>query len=139
MSCEEAEALGLLREKHLAEVSVSETDLAVLGNRAGNAECLKSDTDSGSSVGSLGAALLDSDSAAYGVSPYSVLKADRLGLSYDLVAVDSLSKGYIPALFNRGNAVFGENGIDFVNSSFIIFKQSHALNLPITACEGQCT
>ena len=51
VSCEEAEALGLLGKEHFAEVAVTETNLAVLGNGAGNAEGLKSDTDSGGSVG----------------------------------------------------------------------------------------
>ena len=51
VTCEEAEALGLLAEKHCAEVAVAETDLAVFRNGAGDAERLQTDTDCLGSVG----------------------------------------------------------------------------------------
>ena len=37
VTCEEAEALCIFAEKHCCEVAVSETDLAVFGDGAGNA------------------------------------------------------------------------------------------------------
>ena len=53
---EEAEAARFFGKEPLAEVAVAETDLAVFGNGAGNAEGLKSDTDRGSRIGGLYAA-----------------------------------------------------------------------------------
>ena len=76
MTCEEAEALCLLGEEHLAEVAVAEADLAVFGDGAGDAERLETDADCGSGVGSLDSAALYSDSAADCVCPDSVFKAD---------------------------------------------------------------
>ena len=122
MTCEEAEALRLLGEEHLSEVAVAEADLAVFGDGAGNAEGLETDADCGSGVRSLDSAALYCDGAADGVCPNSVIEADGLGTSDDLVAVDALCKSYIFALLDGGNAVLSENGIDFVNSSLIVFK-----------------
>ena len=90
VTCEEAEALGFFAEKHCSEVAVAETNLAVFSYRTRDAECLKTDTDRCSSVSSLGAALLDCDSCAYGVCPLCVFEADGLGFFYDLVGVDAL-------------------------------------------------
>ncbi len=100
MSCQEAEALCLLGKEHLAQVAVTQANLTVFSNRAGDAERLKTDTDCSSSVSSLNTALLDSNSAAYSVSPNCVFKADRLSFSYDLIAVDTLSKCDFLALFD---------------------------------------
>ena len=125
VTCEEAEALGLLGEKHLTEVTVTETDLAVLGNRAGNAEGLESLADSGCSVCCLGAALLDSDSCAYGVCPYCVLEADRLCRANDIIAVDTLVEGDLLALVDRGDTVFFQCVEDLSLASFITFKLCH--------------
>lgn len=122
VTCEEAEALCLLGEEHLAEVAVTEADLAVFGDGAGDAERLETDADCGSGVGSLDSAALYSDSAADCVCPDSVFKADGLGTSDDLVAVDALCKSDLFALLDGGNAVLSENGVDLVNSSLIVFK-----------------
>ena len=90
MTCEECEALCVLLKQHLAEVSVTKTNFSLICNRAGDTESLKTLTDSGSSLGSLLAALLDCDSAAYCVSPLSVLEADRLDLLYKCIDVKTL-------------------------------------------------
>ena len=83
---------------------------------------MKTDTDSGSGISSLCAALLYCDSRAYGVSPYSVFEADRLCFTNDLVAVDTLCESDLLAFFDRGDTVFGKNTHDLVNTSFIAFK-----------------
>ena len=80
MTCEECEALGVFFKEHLAEIAVAETYLAAVGNGAGDAECLKAFADCGGGFGCLTAALLDSDSGAYGVSPLCVFKADGLNV-----------------------------------------------------------
>ena len=48
---EEAEALGLFAQQHGAEVAVAEADVALFGDRAGNAEGLQADTDRLGGVG----------------------------------------------------------------------------------------
>ena len=125
MTCEEAEALCLLREEHLAEVAVAETDLAVFGDRAGDAEGLKTDTDIGSGVGSLLVALLYGDGGAHGVCPLCVFKADWLCFLYDGVRVDARIVADLFALVDRGDAVFLENAEDLRLASFVTFKISH--------------
>ena len=122
MSREEAEALGLLGKEHFTEVSVTETNLAVFGYRAGDTEGLETDTDSGSGVGSLNAALFDGDSGTYSVSPNSVFKADRLCSSYNLVAVDTGGKSDFFTFFDRLDSVLGKYAVNLVYSSFVTFK-----------------
>ena len=73
-----------------AKVTVAKTNLTVFSNGTGDAESLKTDTDSGSSISSLCATLLNSDSTAYGVSPDSVFEANGLSSANDLIAVDTL-------------------------------------------------
>ena len=118
----EAEALGALGKKHGGEIAVAEADLAVFGDRAGDAEALEALADGYGRVGSLLAALLDGDGAAHGVGPDGVFKAYRLGLADDLVAVDALGKGDLFTFLDRGDTVFSENRIDLVYSSLIVFK-----------------
>ena len=52
MACEECEALCVLFKKHLAEVTVTKTNLSLVSYRARDTESLKSLTDSSSSVSS---------------------------------------------------------------------------------------
>ena len=101
---------------------MAETDLSVICNRAGNAEGLKSDADCGSGGSGFGATLLQSDCGADGIRPDCVFKADRLGRADDAVHVDSLSERDFLAFINRGDAVFFQNAVDFINSSLISFK-----------------
>ena len=122
MTCEEAEAFRLLGKKHLAEITVTETDLAVFRNGTGNTESLESDTDSGGSISCLFATCLDSDSGAYSVSPYSVFKTDRLSFSYYFIAIYTCGKCDFLAFLDRFDAVICENAVDFINSSLISFK-----------------
>ena len=125
VASEECEALGLLGKEHFAQITVAEADLTVFSNRARDAECLQADADSGSSVSSLRAAHLDSNRAAYGVSPLCVLKADRLCFLYDGVRVDALLFADGLALINGIDAVFFQDGEDFRLTSLITFKCSH--------------
>ena len=122
VSCKEAEALRLLAEQHCAEVAVSETDLAVLCDRAGYAERLKSDTDSFSGVGGAGRAFLYSYGAAESVSPNRVVERYRLYALDDFFYVYALCKADISCLFEVGDSVFGEALFNACHSSFLAFK-----------------
>ncbi len=119
MTCEESKALSILFEEHLTEVTVTETNLTLVSNRTGDTESLEAFTDSSSSVSSLCAALLDSDSAAYSVSPLSILEADRLDAFNELVYIETLCLTYLSTLFDRVDAVFLDNSKDLLFTSFI--------------------
>lgn len=64
MASQEGEALGVIGEQHGAQVAVAQTDLAVLGDGAGNGEGLDALADDGGSLRSSLGATLDSESAA---------------------------------------------------------------------------
>ena len=122
MTGEERKALCLIAQKHCAEVSVTETDLSVVGNRAGNAEGLKSETDFLCSLGGALYAVLKSDGASDNISPCGILKADRLNALYYAVSVNSGLVADFLRLFDRGNTVLLKLGVDLIYSSFITFK-----------------
>ncbi len=86
---EETETFGLLGEEHFTEVTVAKTNLTVLGHRAGDAERLQTDTDSGGGFSGLLAALLDGDGCTNGVGPLGVFKADGLCTANYFVAVNA--------------------------------------------------
>ena len=125
MTCEEAEALRLLGEEHLSEVAVAEADLAVFGDGAGDAEGLETDADSGGGVRSLDSAALYCDGAADGVCPNSVIEADGLGTSDDLVAVDALSEEHLVASVQRLQTVSLQACLDFRHTAIHRFKSCH--------------
>ena len=122
---QEAEAFRFVGKEHLTEISVTETDFAVFRNGTGDAEGLKSDTDGSSGIRGFLATGLNSYSSADGVSPDSVLKADRLSGTDDLVNVYAFVKSNLFAFIDRGNAVFFQNTEDLRLASFVTFKLSH--------------
>ncbi len=91
-------------------------------NGAGNAECLQALADSGSSVSGTRAALFDRDSAANGVRPLSVFKADRLNALYKLVDIKTLLLAHIRAFLNGVDTVFFDNSENLLFTSVIRFK-----------------
>ena len=126
---EEAEAIGLLREQHCAEVAVAKTHLAVLGNRAGNAECLQADADGSSGVRGLGAALLDGDGGTYGVGPAGVLEGDVLDAAHDFAHVDAFVEADLLGFLAGADTVLSKNRKDLVDTTGIRFKKRHNLVL----------
>ena len=125
MSGEECEALGLLAEQACREVAVSETYLAVVGDRTGDAECLQS---LAYRLGGLGCGLhafLDSDCGAYDIGPLRVLEADLLGVLAHLVGVDALLGADCLGLVDVLDAVFVESGVDLINPALVTFKKCH--------------
>ena len=109
---------------------MAETNLTVFSNGSGDTESLETDTDSGSSVSSLGAALLDCDSSAYSVSPLCVFERDRLGFFDDLVRINALSIANFFAFVDGRNAVLSENSEDLRLTSLVTFKFCHVLLPP---------
>ena len=122
VTCQEAEALCLFLEQHLAEVAVTETNLTLISNRTRNAECLEAFADCSGSVGSSGAVLLDSDSAAYCVSPLSVLEADGLDLLNFMIDVKTLCLADVGTFLDGVDAVVLQNSKDLGFASVVGFK-----------------
>ena len=119
MSCQEAEAVGILFQQHLAQIAVAQAYLTGIRNGAGDTECLQALADGGCGFCGLAAALLDGDGSAYGVSPACVLEADGLNLLHLLVYVKSCVLGDLLRFFDRGDAVALQYFRDFINASFI--------------------
>ena len=119
---QECEAGILLGEQHCSQVAVTKTYLAVVSNGTRYAESLQAFADSLGSLYSSGAALLDSDSSAQGISPLCVLEADWLQVSYDSSRVKALLLADVSSCFNRWNVVFLTNFVDTVNTALIAFK-----------------
>ena len=68
---------------------MAQAHLAVLGNRAGDAEGLEALADGLGGVGSGGHVLLQSDGGAHAVRPGGVFKADGLDALDDVVGVEA--------------------------------------------------
>ena len=112
MACKECEALCLLAEKTCGEVSVAETNLAVVSYGTRDAECLETFSNSLSGVSGIGAALLDCDGGAYYVSPLCILEADFLGVLASLVWIEALGLADGLGLLEVLDTVFVESSID---------------------------
>ena len=122
MACEESKAASLLIEEHSTEIAMANTDLAVICNRARNAERLKSFTDSLSCIESLRAALLYSDCCAERISPLCVLESDRLKILDDLIRIDTLFFADFLSSLDRFDAVLLADFVDTVDTALIAFK-----------------
>ena len=101
---------------------MAQTDLAVLGDGAVDAEGLQADTDH---LGGFGRGLhagLDGDGRADGVRPAGVFKADGLDALDDLIRVKALGLADLAALFDGRDTVLSEDAVDLVDSSLVVFK-----------------
>ena len=101
---------------------MTDTDLAVLGDGAVDAEALQTDTDVTSSFLSVLCACLQCDRGAYTVSPAYVLKADRLDALGDLIGIEAGSLADLARFFNRSDTVLSEYAVDFLYTSVVVFK-----------------
>ena len=103
-----------------------QTHLPVVCHGAGDAEGLEADADGGGGVCGGLDALLHGDGGAHGVGPAGVLKADGLDALDDLVGVEAQIVADGAAFLDGTDAVFGQNAVDFVDTSFVAFKQCHS-------------
>ena len=101
---------------------MTETYLAVVGNRSGDAECLQTFADSLCRVGCVYATLLDSDSRAYDVSPLRILEADRLRLLAHLVGIETFLLANRFRILNTVDTILCKHGIDFIYAALVTFK-----------------
>ena len=119
------EALRLVPQQHSAQITVAKAHLALLGYGAGDAERLQADADGLRRFGSGLHALFQCNGRAHAVGPAGVFKADGLDTFHDLVGVEARGLADVAALLHAGNSVLRKDGIDFVDSSLVAFKQSH--------------
>ena len=122
---QEGEALGLIPQQHSAQIAVAQAHLAVLSHRARDAEGLEADADGLGGLGSGLNILLQCDGRADTVGPAGVFKADGLDALHDLIGIKAGSLADLPALLHAGDSVLRQDGIDFLDSSLVAFKQSH--------------
>ena len=122
MAGKEREAIGVLAEQHFAEIAVAETDLALLGNRAGHAERLQTLADDGRGFGSVLHAALDRQRDTEGVCPNRVIKRDRLHTLDDRFHIDALGVAQSGSVFQGTEIIFGEKLFDFVHASLFAFE-----------------
>ena len=122
MTGQEGEALGVVGEQHSAQVAVAQTDLAVLGDGAGNGEGLDALADDGSGLGSVLGALLDGQGAAQGVGPLGVLEGDGLGVVDDLTRVEALVGADLQSFLEGGDAVLSEALADLLDAALVAFE-----------------
>ena len=124
---EEGEAMGVLMQQHSAEVAVTQTDLALLSDRAGDGEGLEALADGGGAVSSALQAALDGDGGAEGVCPDSVVEADGLDAADDLIAVDALGQQHLVAGVEALETVGLEASLDLGHTAILGFKSCHNL------------
>ena len=129
VACQESEAGGVLAQQTSAQIAVTQTDLTLLSDRAGDGEGFQTFADGSSALGSIGQAALDGDGGAQGVCPDSVIKADGLHAAHDLVAVDALSEEHLVASVQRLQAVSLQACLDFRHAAIHRFKSCHELFL----------
>ena len=122
VTCQESEALGFLAEKASGKVSVTKTNLTVVGNRARDTERLETDTDSLGSVGSILAALLDSDGSTYHVSPLSVLEADGLSFLASEIRIDTGFLANFVSFLNVFDSVLIQSSDNLLDATILRLK-----------------
>ena len=78
MACQECEAVGLLFQQHLAQITMAKTYFTLISNGTGDTESLQSFADCCCCVSCSSAAFLDCDCRAYRVSPACIFKTNWL-------------------------------------------------------------
>ncbi len=118
----EGKALCLLTKQTGCQVSVSDTYLAVVGNRTGDAEALQTDTDSLGSLGSILHALLDSDGCTADVCPLGILETDALSVFTHLVGVDTCIFANLVCLLDAVDTILLQSSKHLVDAALLTFK-----------------
>ena len=136
MPREEAEAFGLFAQQHGGEVAVADADLALIGDRTGDAESLQSFADGFRRVGGFGAALFDGDGGAEGVCPARILEGDGLYALHDVIGVEALFVADALRVLEIFDPVLFHDGLDLLDPSFVTFKRDAHSSLPPYCLRG---
>ena len=122
VSCQEAEALSILRKEHLAQVAVSQTYLTVVCHRARNTEGLQALTDGCCCICCCSAILLDGNGSTDNICPCSILEADRLHALHHIVNVETSVLCQLLSLLDILDTNCIQSLIDLLNTSLVSFK-----------------
>ena len=104
---------------------MAQADLTGIGDRAGDAEGLETLADGGGGLAGALGIFLQGDGAAEGVGPAGVFKGDGLDALDDGGGVYPAGEAVVAGFLDGREAVFGQEGVDLIDSSFVTFKQSH--------------
>ena len=119
MTCQEGKALCLGAEQTGCQFTVADTYLAVVSNRARNAEALQTFADVVGCLYGILCLFLQSDSGTYHVSPLSVLEANHLCLFASLVGVKACSLANLVGLLDRSNTMFVQASKNLLDSTVL--------------------
>ena len=115
-------AAGLFAQQHRGQIAMTNAHFAIIGNRAGNAECLQTGAQRLGDFSSHGLLLLDGHRRANQISPACVIKRNILDGLHDLAHIDILIQADLLRFLKRFNAGGGKIGVDLRNPSFVSFK-----------------
>jgi hypothetical protein len=101
---------------------VANTNLTVIGYRAGDAECLQAFADVFGSFNSVFCLFLQCDGCAYNVSPFCVFEANHLGAFAFHVWIDAVRFANLVSLFDIFDAVFVESSENLLHATVLAFK-----------------
>ena len=101
---------------------MTDTYLAVVGNRTGDAERLQADADSLGSVSSSLHTLLDGDGSTADVCPLGILEADALGFLTHQVGVYTCLVANLVGLFNTIDPVLFQSGQYLIHTALLTLK-----------------
>ena len=139
MTSQEGEALSLLAQQTGSQVTMTDTYLAVVSHRTGDAESLQTDTDSLGSISSIRATLLQSDGATYYISPLGVLKTDHLRLFAGLVRIQASCFADGISLFDVLDTIFVQGSENLLHSAVLALKfhfSNHIAGPPYYSLRG---
>ena len=119
MTCQECETFCIFFQKHLTQVTMSQTYFTLICYRSWNTESLQTFADSCCCFRSFCTAFFDCDCCTCDVCPASVLKTDWLD-AFDLIVYvqTSIFCDFL-CFFQRSDSIAVQDSIDFINSSFI--------------------
>ena len=122
VTCQESETFSFFTQQHSSQVTMTDTNLTVVGYRTRDTECLQTDADSFGSVSCIFATFLDSDSSTYYVSPLSIFKTDRLSFFTRFIRINSSSFADSVSFFDVFDTVSVQGFDDTFDTAVLTFK-----------------
>ena len=106
VTCKKCETFCFFFQQHFAKVTMSKTNLTLIGNRTWNTECLQTFANCSSSVSCPLTSLFNCNCSAYCIGPFCIFKANRLNAFYHFIYIQTSSLCYFSGFFNRIDAIF---------------------------------
>ncbi|EJX08780.1 hypothetical protein EVA_03106 [gut metagenome] len=106
VTCQESETFSFFAQQHSSQVTVTDANLTVVSYRTRNTERLQTDTNCFSSISSICATFLQSDSSTYYISPLCVFETDRLSFFTSFIRIETIRFADSISFFDVFNTVF---------------------------------